>query len=82
MMLQYRHTKEVHMDNNDQDKTVIVEKDTSERSTNPLGAIIAIVVILVLAVLAYNLFAGNNTATPTDTNSTAPAESSTETPAE
>ena len=65
------------MDNNDRDKTVIVEKDTPERSTSPLGVILGIIILLILAVLAFNLFAGDNatdeTNTGTGTESTVPA---------
>lgn len=74
------------MDNNDPDKTVVVERDTSERSTSPIGTIIVIVVLLVLAVLAYNLFTGNNgtteTQTGTGTETTAPTDQTTPAPTE
>lgn len=63
------------MDNNDRDKTVVVEKETPERSTSPLGVILGIIVLLVLAVLAFNLFVDNDTqdtGTGTGTETTVP----------
>lgn len=69
------------MDNNDRDKTVVVEKETPERSTSPLGVILGIIVLLVLAVLAFNLFVGDNgtenTGTGTNTETTVPAPNDT-----
>lgn len=56
------------MDNNDQDKTVIVERETPERSTNPLGIIVGVVVLIIAAMLAYNFFMNGNDTTNTGTN--------------
>lgn len=69
------------MDNNDQNRTVVVENDrantTDQKSPNPLPAILAIAALLLLALLAWNLFTNNNDGTTdpmNETDTTAPVE--------
>ncbi|OYX41243.1 hypothetical protein B7Y94_05370 [Candidatus Saccharibacteria bacterium 32-49-12] len=52
------------MDDNN-DKTVIVERDADARSTSsgPIMAIVALVVLIVLAIIAYNLLLAPNDST-------------------
>lgn len=60
------------MDNN-RDKTVILqEKDTEARasSVGPIVAIIAVIVLILVAILGYNLLTGNDNATETNTTNT------------